>query len=100
MSPAVTRPASRKAGTSSTPSKPRPKTEWRTACSAATSAMTWPRRVESLRLISWTLTPARSATAINPRAARWFISTAAGSSRLRVLVSTKQVPAGPSSAAP
>ena len=42
----------------------------RTACSAATSASTWPRSVESLRLISSIRVPRRRATAIRPRAAR------------------------------
>ena len=90
MSPAVSRPASRNAGTSSTPSKPRPSACRRAACSAATSAITCPRSVESLRLTSWIRAPRCPATAISPSAACLVRSTAAGSARLRVLVSTKQ----------
>ena len=100
MPPAVTRPASRKAGASSTPSTSRPETSRWTERSAATSAITWPRRVESLRLTSWIRAPRRPAAATSPRAARSFTSAAAGSARLRLLVSTKQVPAGPANAAP
>jgi hypothetical protein len=50
MSAAVSRPASRNAGTSSTPSKPLPSPCRRTTCSAGASAITWPRSVKSLRL--------------------------------------------------
>ncbi len=71
----------------------------RTACSAATSAITWPRSVESLRLTSWMRVPRRPATVIRPRAARVVSSAAAGPSRLRELVSTKHVAPGPASAA-
>ena len=56
-----------------------------------TSAITWPRSVESLRLISSIGAPRRLATAIRPRAARVVSSAAAGSPRLREFVSTKHV---------
>ncbi len=75
MPAAVSRRASRNAGTSSTPSYPAPGTCRRTARSAATSAITWPRSVESLRLTSWIRAPRRAATAISPRPASMVRST-------------------------
>ncbi len=107
MSPAVSRPASRNAGASSTPSYPRPVVAFCTACSARTSAITCPRRVESLRLISCTrpgqASPGEAspdAAASSPRATRSLSRTASASSSDRVLVSTKHVPAAPWNAAP
>ena len=95
-SPAVNRPASRNAGISSTPSNPRPRTSRRTASSAATSAMTCPRRVESLRLITSTGASRRRLSSNTVRPTRVLSATASASSMLRVLVRMKHVEPGPS----
>src|SRR5215218_2038911 len=60
--------------------------------------MTWPRSVESLRLISCTGPPSWSPSSNSERPALRLTATASASVRLRVLVSTKQVE--PASARP
>jgi hypothetical protein len=87
----VNLPASKYAGASNTPSKPRPVASRRTASSARTSAMTCPRRVESLRLTTSIGASRRVARSNSIRPIRVFSSTASASGRLRVLVRMKQV---------
>ena len=53
--------------------------------------MTWPRRVESLRLTTSIGTSSRSASSNSIRPMRVVSSTASASGRLRVLVRMKQV---------
>src|SRR5215470_14330912 len=96
---AVTLPASMNAGTNSTASGSAPAVCRLTHESAATSASTCPRNVESLRLTSSTRAPSRPAVSTRQRAALSVSSAAVCSPTLRELVSKKQVPASPPSAA-
>ena len=96
MSPAVSRPASRKtqapAGPRRSHVRPPPATP---PAARRPRRIRVPRRVESLRLTSWTRPDRRCAAASSPRATRSFSATASASSSDRVLVSDETRPGPP-----